>query len=216
MSEKRKDNKGRILKAGESQRKDNTYVYRYVDAHKKRRYVYASTLDELRQKENGIQRDLIDGIDYVAGEATVTELVKRYIGQRQGVKNKTQQGYKFILNLLSSEDFGCRQIRTIKPSDGKAFFIKLHNDGRGHATIVKVQSIIKPAFAMAVEDDILRRNPFSFSLKDVIPNDVEKREALSETDAESFLSFVQEDTRSQKYYDEIVILLGTGLRASEF
>lgn len=46
MSEKRKDNKGCILKDGESQRKSG-YQYRYTDIHKKRRYVYAKTLEEL-------------------------------------------------------------------------------------------------------------------------------------------------------------------------
>ena len=44
MSEKRKDNKGRILKTGESQRKDGIYQYRYTDFRGKRQTVYASTL----------------------------------------------------------------------------------------------------------------------------------------------------------------------------
>ena len=48
MSEKRKDNKGRILRTGESQRKDLSYQYRYTDIQKKRRTVYASDLRELR------------------------------------------------------------------------------------------------------------------------------------------------------------------------
>ena len=36
MSEKRKDNKGRILRTGESQRKDLIYQYRYTDIRGKR------------------------------------------------------------------------------------------------------------------------------------------------------------------------------------
>ena len=40
MSEKRRDNKGRVLKDGESQRKNGTYDYRYTDIHKKRRCIY--------------------------------------------------------------------------------------------------------------------------------------------------------------------------------
>ena len=43
MSEKRKDSRGRILKDGESQRKNGTYMYRYADIHKRRKYVYAKT-----------------------------------------------------------------------------------------------------------------------------------------------------------------------------
>lgn len=44
MSEKRRDQKDRILKTGESQRNDGHYMFRYTDIHKKRRYVYAKTL----------------------------------------------------------------------------------------------------------------------------------------------------------------------------
>ena len=58
MTEKRRDNKGRVLKDGESQRKNGTYDYRYTDIHKKRRCIYAKTLTELRRKEADIQRDL--------------------------------------------------------------------------------------------------------------------------------------------------------------
>lgn len=48
---RRTDNKARALKAGESQRKDLRYQYRYTDNLGKRQTVYASTLQELRQKE---------------------------------------------------------------------------------------------------------------------------------------------------------------------
>ena len=53
---RRKDNKGRVLRSGESQRKDRTYDYRYTDAFGKRRSVYAGTLQELREKEAEIER----------------------------------------------------------------------------------------------------------------------------------------------------------------
>lgn len=71
MSEKRKDHKGRILKTGESQRKDGIYQYRYTDCRGKRQCVYFPTLQELRQKEKEIQKQLDAGIDYEAGQITV-------------------------------------------------------------------------------------------------------------------------------------------------
>lgn len=40
----RKDSKGRVLRKGESERKDSTYMYRYTDERKKRCCVYAKTL----------------------------------------------------------------------------------------------------------------------------------------------------------------------------
>ena len=51
MAERRKDNKGRVLKTGESQRKDMLYQYRYTDIYGKRKTMYSSDLQELRRKE---------------------------------------------------------------------------------------------------------------------------------------------------------------------
>ena len=41
MSEKRRDNRGRILRTGESQRKDGRYAFKYTDAYGKPQFVYA-------------------------------------------------------------------------------------------------------------------------------------------------------------------------------
>ena len=49
----------------------------------------------------------------------------------------------------------------------------------------------------------------------VLEDDTEPKEPLSPTQEAAFLSFVQHDKVYQKYYDEIIILLGTGLRISE-
>lgn len=92
MSEKRKDSKGRILRTGESQRKDSIYPYRYTDIRGKRQTVYSSDLKELRKKEKEIQKQLDDGIDYAAGKIIVIQLLERYIGLKQGVRYNTKVG----------------------------------------------------------------------------------------------------------------------------
>ena len=43
MKEKRRDNKGRILHTGESQRTDGKYLYKYVDALGNTKYVCRAT-----------------------------------------------------------------------------------------------------------------------------------------------------------------------------
>ncbi|MBQ8280215.1 MAG: integrase DNA-binding domain-containing protein [Roseburia sp.] len=55
MPNKRKDNKGRLLRTGENQRKDLTYMYRYTDMRGKRQCVYADDLNKLREKENTVR-----------------------------------------------------------------------------------------------------------------------------------------------------------------
>ena len=215
MSEKRKDKKGRVLKDGESYRSDGRYMYRYTTVKGDRQCVYARTLDELREKEQQIQRDLQDGIDYGAGAITVIALAERYIEQKQGVRYNTKVGYNFVMNLLRKQDFSYRKIKDVKTSEAKAFFIELHESGYSYSTITTVRGVVKPAFDMAVEDDIVRKNPFAFRTVDVVPNDAVARKALSPEDKARFLEYLQEDKCRSRYYNEVVILLGTGLRISE-
>ena len=216
MSEKRKDHKGRILKAGESQRKDGIYQYRYTDCRGKRQCVYSPTLQELRQKEKEIQKQIDDGIDYEAGQITVIELLEKYISLKKGVRYNTQVGYRFVLNLVRKEDFGYRKISTVKVSDAKQWFAKLQKDGRGFSTISSVRGVIKPAFQMAYDEDAVRKNPFVFKLTDVVVNDTVPRAALTEEHLGIWMNFIERDNTYHKYYDEFVVLLETGMRVSEF
>ena len=213
MSEKRRDQKGRILKTGESQRNDGHYMFRYTDIHKKRRYVYAKTLEELRQKEADIQRDTVDGIDYAAGEMTVIELVTRYMNLKRSLKENSFRAYDSVINRIREDPFGQKQIRHVKLSDAKSWFVSLHDRGYKQNTIGILQSVVRPAFEMAVDDDIIRKNPFKFKLSDVVPKDAYVRDALTKEQQEKYLQFVQDC--GGNYYDDIVILLGTGLRVSE-
>lgn len=215
MSEKRKDKKGRIFRSGEGQRPNKTYFYRYHrNGDKKWSYVYAPTLEELRQKEEVIQRDLLDGIDYAGGEITVAELVDRYINLRRGLKENSMRAYGSAINRIHMDPFGSRMIRSVRLSDGKGWFVSLHDKGLKQNTIGILQSVLRPAFEMAVDDDMIRKNPFKFKLSDVIPNDAYVRSALTKAQQERYLQFIR-DHGKDNYYDDIVILLGTGLRVSE-
>lgn len=216
MSEKRRDNKGRLLRTGESQRKDLTYEYRYTDATGKRKSVYAKNLQELRRREDQIQKNVDDSINYCEGSINVIELVERYVALKQGVRHATKVGYNFVLNLIRKEDFCYRRINTIKVSDAKLWLMKLQRDGRGYSTITSVRGVVKPAFQMACDEDIIRKNPFAFSLAGVVVNDSQKRVALTPDQQKTFMDFVKEDSHYSRYYDEFNVLLGTGMRVSEF
>lgn len=193
------------------------YQFRYTDHSGKRQTIYASDLQSLREKEKVILRELDDGINYAEGQITVIELIERYIRLKRGVRYNTKVGYNFVLNLVKKEDFGYRQIRDIKISDVQLWLIKLHDeDGRGYSTITSVRGVLKPAFQMACNEDIIRKNPFDFKLKDVVPNDSKRRIALTPEQQKIWMDFIRTDKTYQKYYDEFVVLLGTGMRVSEF
>lgn len=213
MPEKRKDNSGRVLKNGESQRKNGTYCFRYTDIHGKRQCVYAKTLNKLRNKEHAIQQDIDDGIDYAAGEITVTELVDRYMKTKRNLKQNSVRAYGTSVRRIAKSDFGCKRVKYVKPSDVKVWFSDLSDQGLKRNTIAIIQNILRPAFQMAVDDDIVRKNPFNFKISDVLPDDSEKRPALTEEQKSGLLALVR--SCNGNYYDDIVILLETGLRISE-
>jgi len=201
------------LKTGESMRKNNTYMYRYKDKKNKLHCIYAPTLDELREKEKKIQRDLFDGIDYNAANATVISIVNRYMHNQRTYKKNTLRAYNSAINHIKVSEFGMKKICNVKQSDAIAWFVELHDCGLKQNTIGVIHNVLRPAFDMAVKDDALRKNPFSFTLSDVIPNDAKLRTALTDKEIDTFLRFMNE--QKSKYYEEVVILLGTGMRVSE-
>lgn len=154
-------------------------------------------------------------MDYNAGNVTVLELLERYISLKKGVRNATKDGYNFVYNLVKKEDFSHRKIRDIKMSDAKLWFMKLQQDGRGYSTITSVRGVVKPAFQIAYEEDILRKNPFDFKLADVVKNDSQRRIALTQEQEDIFMNFIKTDKHYRRYYDEFVVLLETGMRVSE-
>ena len=113
MSTKRKDNKNRLLRNGESQRQDGLYAYKYYDKNGCAHFVYIWKLEpmdkvpagkrndlSLREKEKLIQRDAFDGIDYTGGNITILKQVEKYISIKNGNAKSTEQNYMTALALL--------------------------------------------------------------------------------------------------------------------
>lgn len=169
MSEKRRDNRNRILREGEYQRTDGRYRYRYIDEDGKEKNVYSWRLDKndptprgkkrelsLREKEKQIQADLFDHIVTRGGNYTVVELVEKYTSLKTGVGHNTKAGYKTVINILNREAFGKQRIDKVHLSDAKAWLIKLQQvDGRGYSSIHSIRGVLRPAFQLAV-DDLIR------------------------------------------------------------
>lgn len=228
MSSKRRDNKGRILRTGESQRKDGRYTYKYIDSLGTVRFAYSWRLTEtdstpagkkfdvsLREKEKEILKNIEDGIHTLGKKTTVLELVEKYISQKRNVKYHTKTRYEYVKSILKKESFGIKRIDTVKISDAKAWFIKLNEAGMSFNTIKIIRGVMKPAFNMALTDDLIRKNPFDFILSDIIENNSGERRALTDYEEKKLLDFLSKDRCYKKYYDEVIILLRTGMRISE-
>lgn len=225
----RRDAKNRVLRPGESVRANGKYQYKYhIDG--KPHFVYSWKLEptdklpkgkqpclSLRELEKQINTELAVLSNIVDGQMTVCELVDRYLKTKTGVRQSTKQGYVTVQRLLAKEKFGSQKIRNVKISDAKLFLIKLQQeDGKSYSTIHNVRGVLRPAFQMAVDDDILVKNPFGFQLQTVLVNDSVTREALSKDQMRKFLKFIHDDVVYCKYYEVVYILFHTGMRISEF
>ena len=224
----RRDSKHRVLRRGESIRADGKYQFKY-HINGKPHFVYSWRLEptdklpvgkkpclSLRELEKQIGYDLDTLSDPMGKNITVGELVERYLCTKTGVKPNTLANYNFVHNLLKKETFSEKKISQIKTSDAKLFLIKLQQDGKGYSTIKTVRGVLRPAFQMAVDDDVLHKNPFGFELATVVVNDSVTREAITKEQMRKFLKFIHDDNVYCKYYEVVYILFHTGLRISEF
>lgn len=214
-NKKRQDKKGRVLKSGERQRADGSYEYRYTDPLGKQRSAYAKTIDELRQKEEQIKKDISDGIAFDAGEKTVAELAQEYFDiKKRKWKRNSIRAYTTALNTVKSSAFGKKKINTVTKKMAQKWFLQLNADGYKRSTIEIIKNILHPAFEDEVEEDHIRKNPFRFNLSDLLPDDAQKREALTEDQTAHYMQFLRE-YGGKNYLDDITILKETGVRISE-
>ena len=85
----------------------------------------------------------------------------------------------FVPSSVKAKEWGIKRIDTVRISDAKIWLIKLQQEGgRGYSSIHTIRGVVRPAFQMAVDDDLIRKNPFGFQLVDVIVNDSVRREAM--------------------------------------
>ena len=220
--------KGRLLKSGESQRPDGRYAYKYTDTFGEQKFVYSWKLVptdkipagkwadiSLREKIKQIQKDLDDGIGTIGKKMTVCQLYAKYIRQRGNVKRGTQKSRQQLMKLLEEDKLGAASIDSVKLSDAKEWALRMQEKGVAYTTICNSKRSLKAIFYMAFQDDCLRKNPFDFQINEVINDDTEPKVPLTPAQEKELLKFIQDDTIYSKYYDEVVILLETGLRISE-
>ena len=230
---KRTDNKGRILKDGETQRKDGTYRFTYTDADGVRHDVYSKRLvptdrlppgckDDLclREKERKINRDLEDGIKAaVENKATLNDLFELYMANKPELKDTTRSNYLYMYNKYVRNDIGKKKIASIKYSDVKAFYNKLIKEkGFKPNSMEIIHTIIHPIFTLAVRDTYIRINPATGAMAEIKKShnwEKPKRHALTETQQNRFLDFVSSSKTYKHWMPLFTVMLGTGARIGE-
>jgi len=216
----RRLDKSRItLRKGETQRQDGIYDYRWTSPDGKRHSIYASTLEELRAKEEQITVDVHDGIKTETRMVTVNEMFDLWCDLKRGIKDNTFQNYKYMYNLFIRPNFGKMRITMVKKTDVKRFYNTLA-DGKilKVSTIDTLHNILHQVFDMALNDNYIRLNPTDNMLKELKKAhnfSVEKRKALTIPEQELFMRFLKDSPQYNHWYPIFAVMLGTGMRVGE-
>lgn len=212
----RRDSKGRRLKDGEGQRKDGLYYYRYHDISGERRYVYDRDLDELRKKKKTIELQLAQGISYFDGSVPLSELIDKLFILKPKWRDSTKLTMERYANIIKKSKLYHMPANKIKMVDCKTYMVELHDEGYAYGTIASIHTILKESFDIACESDALLKNPCKFMLKSIVEDDTEEKVALTEEQEKSLFEFLRTDTLGRRHLNMFTILLGTGMRISEF
>jgi len=233
MAKDRRDSKNRILQKGEYQKADGRYMYRFTKPDGSSGFVYSWTLNSsdrtpkgkepglsLRELKQRIERDLSDGIDFVAAQKiTLNEFFDSYMALKIGLKENTRQAYRHQYDRYVRKTFGRMRLSDIKYSDVKSFYFSLiGGDGKRIATVKQLNAILSPVFNVAVRDDLIRKNPtkgVTSEIKRELEYRTEDRNALSRSQQTNLLTFIKGHRIYRKWYTLFVFLLGTGCRIGE-
>ena len=221
MAKARKDNKGRALRKGESQRKsDNMYIYVYVDPFGKRRYKYSMDLIKLREIEKSLIKDQLDGLDvYAAGKADLNFVFDRYISTKTDLRRTTYTNYTYMYDRFVRPEFGKKKIGTIKYSDVLYFYLHLINEKHLQInTLEIIHTVLHPTFQLAVRDEIIRNNPSAGVMAEIKKKPGKNhgvRHALSVEQQSAFMNYMANNPVFCKWTPLFTVLLGTGCRIGE-
>lgn len=219
QSTKRKDKDRIVLRKGECQRPNGSYDYRWTDQFGKRHVIYGKTLEELREKEKEVDRDISDGIKAEKRNTTINELFNLWCHIKRGLKDNTFQNYKYMYNTFVRPKFGKLKISQVKKSDVKRFYNYLADErGLQASTIDSIHTVLHQVFDLAVDDGYIRSNPSERVLKELKQAhcfQTEKRKALTVAEQELFLDYLRNTPRYRHWYPIFAVMLGTGLRVGE-
>lgn len=231
MADRRKDQKGRTLKVGESQKKDLSYQYRYTDLLGKRHTIYSWRLlpsdktpvgkkhtESLREKEEEIALMLSQGMTGLGKGITLNEMFDYYISHKKHkgrpLSENTICNYKVMYDKnVRNSILGSMKISEIKKVNITCFYENLQERGISYGTISFFQKLLSSVFNMALDNEMIKNNPTKRAL-DVVCGEHKRKEALSQKQQEAFLSYLYRKDRDM--YRKVAFLIGTMCRVSEF
>lgn len=207
------------LKTGESIRKDGMMLFRYTDRSGRRRYIYASTIEKLREKEKSLQKDMLIGLKPETRTKTLNEVFDEWIELKRGIREDTMHNYLYRYNQYIRESIGKKRIKELSHGEVRRFYNRLL-DYRGLrvVTIDGVHKLLQQICDYSVKQRYIQINPCNGAMRELKAThstNGQRHRALSAEEQSRFLDFMLNSSKYKQWYPIFAFMVGTGLRAGE-
>ena len=215
----RKDSKNRVLRQGEYARADGGYEYRWTDKNGQRHSRYRKNLADLRELEDQIYLDILEGISTEGYKLTLDDIFTKWIQVKRGLKEVTKNKYIHDYHKYIQPTLGGRSVDSVKISDIRAFYNDLYEVRKFTVgTIGTIHRVLHQVLEFAVDDDLIRKNPAKKALKEftsATKDEPVTRKAMTIEEQDLFEDFIENSQRYNRWQPLFTVMLWTGLRAGE-
>lgn len=231
MSAKRRDTNGRILRDGESQRKDGRYMYRYTDNFGERITIYSWKLvdtdplpqgkkecESLRSQIKEIQKNQDRKVSVSKGKRTLNYYHELRLETSRNMRETTKMCSDALYNTHIHDTIGEKGVASISPFDIKKLINKLIDAGLKRNTIQAIVSKLQADLKTAMLDGAISELPTAGArayIKESCDDDERDGVALTQQHEKDALELVRSSEVYSYYYPFILFLLRTGCRVSE-
>lgn len=228
-AQRRKTSKGQVLRTGEYERNDGTFMYVYKGANGKKRTIYAPTLKELRVKQDAVTKDLLDGINPDGARVTINDMYIRWKSSREldiqggSLRHSTYRNYCYMYEQFVMADFGNTKLKDVTPARVEAFY-KFLITQRG-LKVLSAESVhipLKQVFQLAVDSNYIRHNPTDGMMRKLKAAYKKKatgistqERALTLEQQNLFLDYLKSSETNRRWLPLFTVLIYTGMRIGE-
>ena len=218
----RRDDKGRILPKGISQRKDGRYIFRMMYGGKMSKPIYDCDLTRLKKKAEEIRAQIIAGIFSIDSYMTLNQWFAYYMEYRRATGlsdisiQRQEDYYKWYIR---DTPIGKKSLRNLTRLQLIQHFKQLQ-EREEHplsvGTVRRVSSIVDNALDGAVVQGLIPVNiahDLGKEIQEIVKQ--KRREAMPAEEVERLLKYIKNHKFFQAYYNMFVIMLGLGLRVGE-
>ena len=206
-----KDLNGKELGRGISQRKDLTYMGRFVDKQGKRRALYDKNLKRLIRRLEKARYESENGIYGTGEDVSLEDWFELYlILYKEGrVKVTTLYRMRQTFAPCKKESLGKRNLRDIRAFMIQELINELHERECTYGTLKLLKSLLNDMFKMAMGNGLVVTNPCDAV---ILPLKEECKEmVLTQDELNRFLDAAV----GYRHYEIFCVLASTGMRIGE-